>query len=228
MTHAPTGYEFYILFERQRYGFETNEENDFPTWLKMEDEAYHWMISLNHKMYSTFQDHIVSKETLRRINHISTIRFLRYRDISPILKTALQAMITELVSLSHELSNDNMWKRPCLLSWPGFIRWKEATQKISELLYINPDPSWRENWEKTNCAPYCTRLEAQDLAFDYILQTYNIDLKDKAIDGLYYIRSTAKHGIFRMHYSRRIPSDDTLHNTGIIEVNMLSKTVRPL
>ena len=151
--HAPTAYEKYLLHERMRYGWESNEDNDFPAWLILEEETYDWMLSLSRKMNRLFHDCNVSKQMLDRIEKIPTIRFLRYRDISPSLKEAVTSISSEFASLNVALKQPEMWKKPHLLSKSGAERWRIATDIVTKNLYVAPDPLWREKWEKENVRP---------------------------------------------------------------------------
>lgn len=106
--HIPSAYELYLLDESRRYGWGNDEENDFPAWLILEQETYNWMFKLSRKMYWLLNNRTVSKSFLKRIEQIPTIRFLRYRDISPSLKQAIIMIVQEFTSLKQDLK-----KRRC-------------------------------------------------------------------------------------------------------------------
>ena len=227
--HIPSSYELYIQNEMIRYGLETNEENDFPSWLVLEHETYDWISRLSRKMGSPLNDHIVSKGRLKQIEQIPTIRFLRYRDISPGLKEAIEEIASEFDSLQKDLKKAEMWRRPNLLSREGIDRWRRATESVCNCLMVQPDPEWRENWEKEKYYPYCTRREATAIAFEYVRKYKKIDLTEiDQYDGKhkYSYNSKAKYGVLKMSYgmwSRK--ASLSFHNIGVIEVDMLSKRV---
>ena len=225
--HAPTSYERYLLHERSRYGWESNEENDFPTWLMLEEETYNWMFSLIRKM-DQVHGGVVSGQFLSRIDALPSIRFLRYRDISPSLKKAIKDITVEFASLRDDLKQPEMWKRPNLLSRTGAERWKKAAKTVDKSIYAVPDPIWRENWEKENTYPNLTRKEAEDLASEYILQRTGIDLDEiDPSDGKrkYSAFFSAKNGIFKLRYGVWGKLGDPSHNYGIVEVNMLTRDI---
>ena len=99
-------------------------------------------------MHWPLEDHVVSKRLLKQIEQIPTIRFLRYRDISPALKEAISEIAAEFESLQNDLKKSEMWRKPNILSETGVHRWKRATEMVYKCLDVQPDPEWREHWEK--------------------------------------------------------------------------------
>ena len=227
--HAPTSYERYLFHERMRYGWESDEENDFPAWLVLEEETYGWMFSLSRKMYCLLRNRNVSKQMLDRIGKIPTIRFLRYRDISPSLKEAVISIASEFASLNVALKQPEMWKKPHLLSKLGTERWGIASGIVTKCLHATPDPLWRENWEKEQVRPYCTRREAEILASEYILANTGSNLEGlDPGDGKhkYYTFCKAKDGIFKLRYGVWGKLGDPYHDYGVVIVNMLTREIR--
>lgn len=227
--HKLSPYELYLFEENRRYGYETTEENDYPAWLKLENDAYYWIFRLSRKM--PFVDRSISNRVLNRIEMIPNIRFLRYRDISPSLKQAFKDLSEEFSSLREDYKLEKMWDKPNVLSDLGMERWTEATFKVHECRDILPDPDWRENWEKERLYPYCTRKEAELIAFEFIKQEYDLNLYEKTEKNRskYYYYRKAKDGKFKMEFGKCIYSDvgyDTDIVLGVAEVDMLSRDVR--
>ena len=232
MPYIPSAYELYIYHERERYGWENSEENDFPWWLILEQETIEWLFKLSRKMQLPHNNGIVSKRLLKQIEQIPTIRFLRYRDISPSLKQAITVIAQEFTSLYQDLKAREMWKKPNLLSKNGIKRWQRTAEVVSECNWkIKPDPEWREQWEKENVQPYCTRREAEAIAFAYIRKSKGIDLNEIDQDDKkhkYYYFLMAKEGVFKMKYGIWVKEKPPFHDIGIIEVDMLSLRIREL
>lgn len=145
---SPYPYELYLMDERSRHWEKLPKGEDFPRWLELEHETFYWMVDLSRKMHRVLSDSIVSKALLKRIGQIATIRFLRYRDISPVLKDAIIEISTEFKSLSTDLEKPEMWFKENLLSKLGNERWRRATDIVAECLYVQPDPDWRITWER--------------------------------------------------------------------------------
>jgi hypothetical protein len=229
--HKPSAYEQYLHNEIQRYGWKVDEENDIPCWLFLEFETYYWIFRLSRKIYKPLDEHTVSKKLLRQIEQIPTIRFLRYRDISPALKGAINEIADEFNSLQEDLKNPEMWKKPYVLSKAGLDRWQKTTELVNKCQAVQPDPEWRENWEKENLRPYCTRREAEAIAFDYVKKNKGIDLTEiNPEDGKhkYYYILKAKDGIFKMRYGLWSMEGNPFHDKGVIEVDMLSNNVKEI
>jgi len=220
-----TLYEQYIQSEIRRYGWPDNE-NDFPYWLVHENSLCYWMFRLNRSMYPAIWYSTVSKQMLKRIEHIPEIRFLKYRDISPVLMDALHIITDEFYLLREDLKDQAMWKRPYLLSWHGVQRWKKAKDIVYESMLVEPDPDWRENWEKEKAAPLCTRREAENIARDYLIEHNGIDLEEIDPAGnsrRYYYHMKAKNGLFKLVFGIWI--DGRIGESNMIIVDMLSRKV---
>lgn len=230
--HAPSAYEIYIMNEIQRYGWGNNEENEFPSWLILENETYNWIFKLSRKMYGVLNNRTVSKRFLKQIEKIPTIRFLRYRDISPSLKQAIILLAQEFTALKQDLNKPEMWKRVNVLSKEGIKRWQRSAELVSNCSWsVKPDPEWRENWEKENVKPYCTLREAETIAFKYIMDSKGIDLKEMDQDinkQKYYYFCKAKEGVFKMRYGSWGKEWGAFLDIDIIEVDMLLQSVREL
>lgn len=229
--HKSSAYERYIQYEIHRCGLEADKENDFPCWLVLEHETYYWIFRLSRKMHWSLDEHTVSKRLLRQIEQIPTIRFLRYRDISPALKGAINEIVDEFNLFQEDLKKTEMWRKPYVLSKAGFDRWQKATELVYKCLGVQPDPEWRENWEKEYFRPYCTRREAETIAFDYVSKNKGIDLTEmNPEDGKhkYYYFLKAKDGVFKMRYGSWSKEGNPFHDIGVIEVDMLSQSVREI
>ena len=229
--HRLSAYEKYILNEIHRYGWEADEENDFPCWLVLENETYDWIFRLSRKMHWPLDEHTVSKRLLRQIEQIPTIRFLRYRDISPALKEAINEIADEFNSLQEDLKKSEMWRKPYVLSKAGLDRWQRATELVYKCREVQPDPEWRENWEKENLRPYCTRREAENIAFEYVVKNKGIDLTEMdPEDGKrkYYYFLKAKNGVFKMRYGSWSKEGNPFYDIGVIEVDMLTRSVKDI
>lgn len=227
--HAPSAYERYLLRESRRYGWGRNEDNDFPAWLVLEKEAYDWIFDLSRRICDPLYNKTVSKQMLERVAIIPTIRFLRYRDISPSLKEAFHEMALEFSSLDEDLKRQEMWKRPQLLSNMGMDRWEKAVETVSKCRNTKPDPEWRERWEKERVAPYCTRREAECIALRYLQETEMIDLLEIDQEGgehKYWYWNKAKDGLFRIEYGLRGTFDNPFIKQGVVEVDMLTRKAK--
>lgn len=148
--HAPSAYELYLMREQRKYGLYNVDDNDCPAWFTLEWETYNWIFYLSRRIREPLYNTTVSKQMLERVAKIPTIRFLRYRDISPSLKKAISEIAMEFASLHEDLKSPEMWIRPHLLSKAGLKRWKRTAEIVEECSYVDPDPEWRENWEKEN------------------------------------------------------------------------------
>ena len=84
--HLPIAYESYLNKEIIKHMIASNNGDEYPAWLVLEEETYNWIRNLERKLMFVIWSRIVSKEFLERIGKIPTIRFSRYRDISPSLK----------------------------------------------------------------------------------------------------------------------------------------------
>ncbi len=165
--HRLTAYESYLLDESIKYGYAScYDETCLPAWLVLERETYDWILKLNRRMYCNSLNAVVSTKTLARIKKIPTIRFLKYRDISPMLKEAISDIAAEFAALNEDLKRHEMWRQPEVLSKDGLKRWKNAAQLVDECVKIAPDPAWRENWEKERELSYHTKQEAENSASD--------------------------------------------------------------
>ena len=142
--HRLTAYESYLLDEKAKY----SEDEMLPAWLVLEKEAYSWIFRLSRRMDCSLQDAVVPTHLLAAIDKIPTIRFLKYRDISPALKEAITAIAAEVSLLKEDLQRPEMWKKPNLLSKNGLERWKITTKLVCDCVTISPDTEWRENWIK--------------------------------------------------------------------------------
>lgn len=227
--HAPSAYELYLIHESQRYGWENNDENEFPAWLLLEQEAYYWIFRLSRRICDPLYSNTVSKQMLERVAKIPSIRFLRYKDISPSLKEAFHEIALEFSLLNEDLKRQEMWKGPYLLSKTGIDRWEKTAQKVSIYRDIKPDPEWRESWEKERLSPYCTRREAEKIAREYLLNIELIDLSEINLeDGMhkYYCKCKAKNGLFRLEYGLWGNSGNPFIYLGVVEVDMLSRRAK--
>ena len=125
-----------------------------------------------------------------------------------------------------------MWEKPNLLSKEGIKRWQRTAEIVSEWDWkIKPAPEWREKWEKENVQPYCTRREAESIAFEYIRNSRGIDLNEIDQDDnkhKYYCFRMAKEGVFKMRYGIWSREGSPFHDIGIIEVDMLTQSIREL
>lgn len=139
-------YEAYLYDEVQKYGW--IKQDNYPAWLALEMDTFYWIMNLSCKMRNTLESHVISKNMYERIKIIPEIRFLRYRDISPVLKGAIAEITVEFVLLQEDLSNPEMWLRPYLLSRSGVERWRKAAEIVSSCRYIKPDSEWREKWKE--------------------------------------------------------------------------------
>ncbi len=173
--HKPSAYEQYIQNEIHRYRWQVDEGNEFPCWLVLEHETYYWIFRLSRKMHLPLDGHTVSKRLLRQIEQIPAIRFLRYRDISPVLKRAINEIADEFNSLQKDLKKSEMWRKPYVLSKAGIDRWQRAAELVYKFRGIQPDPQWRENWEKENLRFYCKQREAETIAFDHVAKNKGMD-----------------------------------------------------
>ena len=72
--HKPSAYERYIQDEIHRYGWEADEENDFPCWLVLEHETYYWIFRLSRKMHWSLDEHTVSKRLCMYLNPERCVR----------------------------------------------------------------------------------------------------------------------------------------------------------
>ncbi len=229
--HIPSEYEKYIQNETRRFGLETDEENDFPYWLILEHETYYWIFRLSREMYGPLNNPSVSKRLLKQIEQIPTIRFLRYRDISPVLKGAINEIAAEFYSLRTDLKNPEMWRKPNVLSKAGIDRWQKATELVNKCRHVQPDTEWRENWEKENMRPYCTRKEAEAIAFDYVMKNKGINLTEiNPDDGKhkYYYFFKAKNGVFKMRYGSWSKEGKPFLDIGVVKVDMLSQNIKEI
>ena len=221
--HRYTEYEDYIQSELQRYGWPV-EENDFPFWLAHEYKIYYWLFRLGRSMYNAAWYSTVSKQMLKRIDHIPEIRLLKYRDVSPSLMDSLYTVTSEFKLFREELKSEKMWRKPYLLSRSGVQRWKEVQDIVYKSMQAIPDPEWRENWEKEKVYPFCTRREAEDIARKYIKEHIGINLDDPDIDKQYFYHSKAKDGLFKFLYK---PCTEDGHKSEYecIIVDMLARKV---
>ena len=229
--HIPYVYERYLLNEKDRYGWASGEDNEFPCWLILECETWYWIFRLSRKMQLPLENLTVSKQLLQQIKQIPTVRFLRYRDISPALKGAIGEITAEFASLQNDLKKSEMWTKPNVLSKVGIERWKRAAELVNKCRNVQPDPQWRENWEKENLFPYCTRREAETIAFEYVSKNKRIDLMEHNPDDgrdKYYYFLTAKDGVFKMRYGSWSKEGNPFQDIGIIEVDMLSKSIKEI
>lgn len=168
----------------------------------------------------------VSKQMIERIEKIPTIRFLRYRDISPSLKKAISDIAAEFASLHEDLKSPEMWIRSHLLSKTGLERWERTAELVGECRYVVPDLEWRENWEKKNVAPLCTRLEAELIAKEFIFNNTGIDLSEiDPKDGKlkYYCFRYAKNGCFKLRFGEWGELNHPYNDIGTVVVYMLTK-----
>ena len=72
--------------EQRKYGWYNGDDNDIPAWLTLEWETYNWIFYLCRRIREPLYNTTVSKQMLESVAKIPTIRFLRYRYISPSLK----------------------------------------------------------------------------------------------------------------------------------------------
>ena len=225
--HIPSAYELYILDERERYGWKNDEGNDFPAWLVLESETNYWIVNLGRKMYRPLNDRIVSKRLLKQIEQIPTIRFLRYRDISPSLKQAINLIAQEFSFLKLDLNNPEMWEKTNLLSKVGIKRWRRAVELVSDCEWsVKPDPDWREK-----VRPYCTRSEAEAIVCEYIMDSKGIDLNEIEKDSnkhKYYCVRMAKDGLFKMRYGIWSKEGSPFHDLGVVQMDMLSLGIKEI
>lgn len=224
--HAPSAYERYLLRERARYGWENSEDNEYPAWLVLEQETYDWIFRLSRRILDPWHNATVSKQMLNRVETIPTIRFLRYRDISPVLKNTIADIAAEFALLNEDLKSPEMWMRPFLLSKDGIDRWGKTAEIVCEKLHVLPDPEWRENWERKNLAPYCTRKEAEEIATDLLRKSRGIDLREKDPENgrsIYYCFRSAKEGIYKLRFGKWGRFDDPYNDIGAVIVDMLTK-----
>lgn len=230
--HTPSDYELYLIEETMRYGYDNSDDNEFPSWLAHEDAAYSWIFKLSRKISYPLNYHTVANELLNRIENIETLRFRKLRDISSQLKNAIESIVEEFIDLNHDLKDPLLWKKPKVLSSRGLERWKQAADVVSKARSVHPDPEWREIWEQTILKPYCTRLEAEKLAVQYIFDTLGINLLEldsKNNEHVYYHRMTAKDGIFKLKFGRYERDEgDFSNDIGVIKVDMLTRQIEQL
>ena len=146
--HLPIAYESYLNKEIIKHMIASNNGDEYPAWLVLEEETYNWIRNLERKLMFVIWSRIVSKEFLERIGKIPTIRFSRYRDISPSLKEAIITIANEFASLNEDLKCPEMWERQCLLSYIGFKRFERTINIVDKCYHVMPDPEWRDDWEK--------------------------------------------------------------------------------
>ena len=228
--HKPSEYERYLIHERMRYGWKNDEDNDYPDWLALEEETYYWIFKLSRKIYVPLDGSTVPKSLLKQIEYIPTIRFLRYRDISPALKEAIKDIAVEFESLKNDIKNPEMWRKQNVLSNAGIERWQITVDIVYKCRHVQPDPEWRENWEKENLKPYCTRREAEGIALEYVNKTKGINLTEIDSDSgkaKYYYFLKAKNAVFKMRYGYH-GKENYYNDIGIIEVDMLSRGVKEI
>ena len=139
--HLPSPYEVYLREERARCKYTKNK------WLELESETYRWIFDLEREVCWVGRNRTVPKRLMKQMESIPTIRFLRYRDISPVLKEAIKRIASEFASLNEDLKNPEMWRNPSALSGKGLRRWEQTVQILYECRYVTPDPEWRLNWE---------------------------------------------------------------------------------
>lgn len=145
--HKLTPYEVYLLDEDSKFGCVYGiKDETCPKWLEMEHETYRWIFMLSRTMGMYYNNRTISNKMIERINQIQTIRFLRYRDISPVLKKAIEVISREFISLKTDLAVPVMWKKENILSREGLSRWRKAGEVVSDCCHVIPDVEWREKW----------------------------------------------------------------------------------
>lgn len=141
--HLPSSYELYLLEEDKRC-YKTGTK--CPEWLNHEHIVYYWIFRLSRSMeWPLMSGNTVSKQMLLRVKNIPTSRMLKYRDVSPELRNALNNIATAFSKLDKQLQGPEMWRRPYLLSLKGQEVWKEAGVVVYEGRHVNaPEVGWRD------------------------------------------------------------------------------------
>lgn len=216
-------YYSYLRLERCRYGYYNSEDNEVPEWLIHEYAAFDWLQNWDRLMQRTSRLGNVSKQTILRMKSIRTCPYIRYKDLSPALEKSVQAIACELSNLSNELFSDDEYQpEEKRLSPSELERWKEAERVSIECTQIRPDREWRENWEKENVAPDCTRMEATVIAAEYVLEKCNIELDIRDGFGSDWSAKAKNHVL---KFSFETGEDFTEKKCGTVTVDMTARKV---
>ena len=200
----PTSYENYLYEEMIRYGYYGAFGNklQLPLWLRHESDLYTYVSNMCRDiwgyLYGTFPQRFMDE-----MKNIMSTKVLEFDDVYPRLKENAAKILERISDLYRKTydspeASEYLKKDGRHLTNPGREYWRNELRQARELLYISPDPEWRNGIQREIEYPRITVWDAEKLAIEKLEEE---DLLRK-VKVPFYDAEFVNGDIYRLHFAK--------------------------